>query len=75
MVTNICALRLDRSTRFAGGKAFGSLKVPDVADDGVDLFRCDVWDGWHVAEVPMMGDDAFVYCVVEREIGVVSDLV
>ena len=65
----------ENSTGLAGLYAFGALKVADVADDGVDFFRWDVRDWWHVSEVPVVGDDAFVDGVVEGEVGMVSDLV
>ena len=63
------------STRFAGLDPFGALEVADVADDGVDLFGRDVRDRRHIAEVPVVCSDAFVYGVVEGEVGVVSDFV
>ena len=66
---------LGRSTGFAGGDSFGALEVADVADDGIDLFGCDVGDGWHVAEVPMMSGHTVVDGVTERKVGVVADLV
>ena len=63
------------STRLTGGDAFGALEVADVADYCVDLCRFDVGYREHVAEVPVVGCYAFVDGVVEREVGVMSDLV
>ena len=55
--------------------ALGALEVADVTDYGVDLGGVDVGYWWHVAEVPVVGDDAVVDGVVEGEVGVVTDLV
>ena len=75
MVPNTDFSSSGRLTRLAGREAFGALEVADVTDDGVDFGWLDVWYRRHVSEVPVVRDYAFVDGVVEREVGVMSDLV
>ncbi len=46
-----------------------------MADYGIYLFGLNVWDRGHVAEVPVVSRYAVVDGIVEREVGMMADLV